>query len=100
MLHSTLADGLSDDQLLVQLKTLMWTAIDEDYREAADIARVTPQTALATLPLDSLAVVELNYGIEEAFGLYISEEEAAAFRTVGDIIRHIQTKRGPSKPYP
>lgn len=92
MANNPKTNGRSDDSLLARLKELLWTAIDEDYRETVDIDTMTAETELRTLPLDSLALIELNYGIEEAFDLYISEEQASEFATVGDIMRHLQAR--------
>ena len=85
-----LTNGLPDASVLHRLKQLFWMAIDEDYRDEADIEHITAETELSRLPLDSLATIELMYGIEEAFGIYISEEEASELQTVGDILRHIE----------
>lgn len=42
------------------------------------------------LGADSLDHVELVMAIEEEFGLDIADEEAEQFRTVGDIITHLE----------
>ncbi len=90
MSPATTANGLPDHPLMPRLKQLFWMAIDEDYRDEADIDHITAETELSSLPLDSLATIELMYGIEEAFGVYISEEDASELQTVGDILRSIE----------
>ena len=47
---------------------------------------------LEDLGADSLDVVELVMAIEEAFDIEISDEDAEAMQTVGDIERYIITK--------
>ncbi len=89
MLADPSQDGLPAHALLPQMKPLFWMAIDEDYRDDAQIDQISAETELSSLPLDSLATIELMYGIEETFGVYISEEQASDFRTVGDIMLQI-----------
>ena len=44
------------------------------------------------LGADSLDVVEMLMGLEEEFGIEVSEEEAVGLRTVGDIVAVIDSK--------
>jgi len=44
------------------------------------------------LNADSLDIVELVMGLEDEFGLEISDEEAENIRTVGDAIKFIEEK--------
>lgn len=46
------------------------------------------------LNADSLDLTELIMTFEERFGFEISEEEAEKLKTVGDVIRYIQEKKG------
>lgn len=43
------------------------------------------------LNADSLDLTELIMTLEERFGIEISEEDAAKLKTVGDVVRYIQT---------
>ncbi len=55
--------------------------------------KVTPEARfLEDLGADSLAIVELVMGLEDEFGMEISDEEAENIRTVGDAIKFIQEK--------
>jgi acyl carrier protein len=51
------------------------------------------------LGLDSLAIIELLYRIEEAFNLSIPDEDLEKLQTVGDVIVYIEHTLGP-KPSP
>jgi len=42
------------------------------------------------LGADSLDVVELLMASEEEFGITISDEDAIGFKTVGDVVSHIE----------
>lgn len=55
--------------------------------------QVTPEARfIEDLGADSLDIVELVMGLEDEFGLEISDEEAENIRTVGDAIKFIQEK--------
>ena len=44
------------------------------------------------LGVDSLDIVELSMALEDAFGIgEMSEEELTAIKTVGDLVRYLQT---------
>jgi len=47
------------------------------------------------LGLDSLAIIELLYRIEEAFDLSIPDEDLEKLQTVGDVIVYIEHTLGP-----
>ncbi len=54
----------------------------------ADAENVTLDSRLNDdLAMDSLTQIELQMALEEAFGIEIAEERAAAVRTVGDAVR-------------
>ena len=55
-----------------------------------DAEAVTPAASLSDdLGADSLASVELVMALEAAAGLSIAEEDAAALKTVGDIMAYL-----------
>ncbi len=55
--------------------------------------KITPEARfIEDLGADSLDIVELVMGLEDEFGLEISDEEAENIRTVGDAIKFIQEK--------
>lgn len=46
------------------------------------------------LNADSLDLTELIMTLEERFGCEISEEEAEKLKTVGDVVKYIELKKG------
>jgi len=55
--------------------------------------KVVPEARfIEDLNADSLDIVELVMGLEDEFGLEISDEEAENIRTVGDAIKFIEEK--------
>lgn len=58
---------------------------------SCDAGKVVPEASLADdLEADSLAAVELSMALEEAFGVTIPDEDAAGFKTVGDIVEYVK----------
>ncbi|MBN2231366.1 MAG: acyl carrier protein [Deltaproteobacteria bacterium] len=56
-----------------------------------DVVEVQPEHALRDdLGLDSMAIIELLYSIEDAFGLQISDEDLAGLMTVGDVAAYVE----------
>lgn len=55
---------------------------------------ITMDTSFETdLGADSLDLVELSMALEEEFGVEeMSEDDAAAIKTVGDLVRYLQGK--------
>ncbi len=59
-----------------------------------DKGTITPQSEIIKdLGADSLDVVEMLMGLEEEFGIEVSEEEAVSLRTVDDIVKVIDSKK-------
>lgn len=75
-------------------------AILDDVREVVvdklgvDAEKVVPEARfIEDLGADSLDTVELIMGLEDKFGLEISDEDAEKIRTVQDAINFIQSKQ-------
>ena len=84
--------SLSQDHLLGQLRLLVGKVVAEEDRAMVDIDTITSETHLLSLPLDSLATMELMTAIEDTFKVYVPESKAFEFITVGDVISYVQTK--------
>ncbi|GAA3032619.1 acyl carrier protein [Actinokineospora globicatena] len=57
-----------------------------------DLAAVDLTTPLLSLPIDSAALLELMTRIEDRFRVFISDEQAFAFTTVGEVVDHVRAK--------
>lgn len=56
-----------------------------------DVASVTPEKEVVKdFGADSLDIVEMLMGLEEEYGITVSEEDAASVKTVGDIVALIE----------
>ena len=55
---------------------------------------ITPESEIIKdLGADSLDVVEMLMGLEEEYGITISEDDAANLKTVGDIVKLIDANK-------
>lgn len=62
-----------------------------------DISAITPESGLADAGLDSLAVAELLFSVEETFAVDLGDVPPDAVpATVGEIVALIDSKRRPS----
>ncbi|MBS3948074.1 MAG: acyl carrier protein [Dethiobacter sp.] len=52
---------------------------------------VTRETSFEDLDADSLDIVELVMALEEEFGLEIADEEVEKIKSVGDVVRYIES---------
>ena len=59
----------------------------------ADAGQITPETVIAEdLGADSLAMVELVMALEDEFGISVPEEDAKEIKTVGDVVKMVDSK--------
>lgn len=58
---------------------------------ALDRATLTPDVALDRLGIDSLAVLEMLFDIEDRFGLKIKEDTPKSFATLQDVVVYIDS---------
>ena len=55
--------------------------------------QVTEQATLEELGADSLAAVELVMALEEATGITIDDADVANLKTVGDIVKYLESHK-------
>ena len=59
-----------------------------------DKSKITLESKIVEdLGADSLDVVELLMSLEEEYGITVSDDEAGAIRTVGDIVNLLENKK-------
>jgi acyl carrier protein len=51
-------------------------------------ARLVPEAELEALGVDSLALIEIVFEVEDEFGIKV-DGDAAKFRTLGDVVKHV-----------
>ncbi|MCJ7806400.1 MAG: acyl carrier protein [Clostridia bacterium] len=56
------------------------------------VDKLSMETTFEDIDADSLDIVELVMALEEEFDLEISDQEIENIKTVGDIVRYIESK--------
>ncbi len=79
---------MDEAAILDKIKDVVADKLDADPADVVENA-----SFMDDLGADSLDVVELIMGLEDEFGLEISDEEAEGIRTVGDAVRFINDKQ-------
>ena len=79
---------MDEAAILDKIKDVVADKLDADPADVVDSA-----SFMDDLGADSLDVVELIMGLEDEFGIEISDEEAEGIRTVGDAVKFIVEKQ-------
>ncbi len=78
---------MSDDEIRARCITVVRRALGCDADALTDVTRFSED-----LKADSLDVIELTMSLEEEFGVQVSDDEMAGFRTFGDVVRLFSDK--------
>jgi acyl carrier protein len=87
MLNCLKEDAVDEQEILEKIKAVVADKLDTDPAEITESASFVDD-----LGADSLDVVELIMGLEDEFGIEISDEEAENLRTVGDAVKFVASQ--------
>lgn len=82
----------SDEDILTGLREAIAAVLDGPALAAVDVTSLDRDTPLLSLPLDSLKLVETMTRIEDRFRVFIPEQKAFAFTTVGEVVDYVRDK--------
>jgi acyl carrier protein len=78
---------VDEQEILEKIKAVVADKLDTDPSDITESASFVDD-----LGADSLDVVELIMGLEDEFGIEISDEEAESLRTVGDAVKFVASQ--------
>ncbi len=68
-------------------------AVIVEQLDVDEEVEITPETSMMKdLDADSLDAVEIMMELEDEFGIEIPDEDAESFKTIGDIVKYVESK--------
>ena len=80
------------EQVLEAVRAGLVRVLPAEDLAQVDIAAIDTATAMLSLPVDSAALMALMTELEDTFTVFIEEESAFSFTTVGDIADYIAAR--------
>ncbi len=78
---------MTEQEVMAKIKEVVADKLDVDMGDVIETASFVDD-----LGADSLDVVELIMGLEDEFGIEISDEEAEGIATVGDAVKFVASR--------
>ncbi|MEV1330436.1 acyl carrier protein [Micromonospora costi] len=80
------------DEVITGLRDALTGVLDAADLARIDLDAIDADTPLLSLPIDSLALMDLMTRVEDRFRVYIPEDRAYAFTTVGEVVDYVRAK--------
>jgi acyl carrier protein len=80
------------DQILLGIREAIADVLDKDDLARINLDDVRAETPLLSLPIDSMALMEIMKHIEDRFRVYIPDSKAYEFIKVGEVIDFVHEK--------
>lgn len=78
------------DEIVAAIRTGLARLLAPQDRSQVDLDSVGPETMMLSLPVDSAVLMALMTELEDTFTVFIEEEAAFAFTSVGDVVDYIR----------
>ena len=82
----------TEEEIMSVKKEVIEIIVEQLGVDSADVTE--DKSFVEDLNADSLDLTELIMTFEERFGFEISEEDAEKLKTVGDVVKYIEAKKG------
>lgn len=79
----------SPSDVLAEMKAALSTVLPVEDLAQVDLASLDADTPMLSLPIDSAVLMALMNELEDRFSVFIDEEAAFGFTTVGEVTDHI-----------
>lgn len=79
-------------QIIAAVRTALVKLLPPEDLQQVDITGIDEQTALLSLPIDSAVLMALMTELEDTFTVFIDEESAFAFASLGDLTGYIRQR--------
>lgn len=80
------------DEILAGLRTAIGETLTGADRERLDLDAVHTGTPMLSLPVDSLALMQIITNVEDRFRVYIPEDQAYRFTTIGELVDFVHDR--------
>lgn len=80
------------EQILVGLRAAIADTLEGVDLARIDLNAVHAGTPMLSLPVDSLALMQIITSVEDRFRIFIPEDKAYGFTTIGELIAFVQAK--------
>ena len=87
-----MTDIPAPEQILVGLRAAIADTLDGVDLARIDLDTVHAGTPMLSLPVDSLALMQIVTSVEDRFRVYIPEDKAYSFTTIGELVDFVHEK--------
>jgi len=83
----------STDQVVQEFRQALIEVLPSEDLVQIPLDELDSETQLLSLPIDSVILMSVMNELEEHFAVFITEEAAFDFATIGDVAQYIQTRQ-------
>lgn len=80
------------EEILAGVRTAIAETLQGADRDRVDVSAINPGTPMLSLPIDSLALMQIITGVEDRFRVFIPEDKAYEFTTIGEMVDFVHER--------